>query len=41
MFCLLCGSPELYDVVIVCEDGSEFQCHKCILVARLGMLGTN
>ncbi|XP_074626926.1 inhibitor of Bruton tyrosine kinase-like [Acropora palmata] len=27
--------PELYDVVIVCEDGSELQCHKCILVARL------
>lgn len=39
-FCLLFGSPELYDVVIVCEDGSELQCHKCILVARLGMLGT-
>ena len=29
-------SPELYDVVIVSEDGTELQCHKCILVARLG-----
>lgn len=30
-------SPELYDVVIVSEDGTELKCHKCILVARLGM----
>ena len=30
-------SPELYDVAIVSEDGTELQCHKCILVARLGM----
>ena len=30
-------SPELCDVVIVSEDGSELKCHKCILVARLGM----
>lgn len=30
-------SPELYDVVIVSEDGTELNCHKCILVARLGM----
>ena len=29
-------SPELYDVVIVCEDGTELQCHKCILVGQLG-----
>ncbi|XP_078373752.1 inhibitor of Bruton tyrosine kinase-like isoform X1 [Oculina patagonica] len=27
--------PELYDVVIVSEDGTELKCHKCILVARL------
>ncbi|CAH3153614.1 unnamed protein product, partial [Porites evermanni] len=27
--------PELYDVVIVCEDGTALQCHKCILVAQL------
>ncbi|XP_068698933.1 inhibitor of Bruton tyrosine kinase-like isoform X2 [Montipora foliosa] len=27
--------PDLYDVVIVCEDGTELQCHKCILVAGL------
>lgn len=32
-------SPELYDVVIVCEDGTELQCHKCILVAQLGTYG--
>ena len=24
-------------MVIVSEDGTELKCHKCILVARLGM----
>ena len=26
------------DIEIEAEDGSKFHCHKCILVARLGMI---
>ena len=36
-FCCIACSPELHDVVIVSEEGTELKCHKCILVARLGM----
>lgn len=27
--------PELYDVTLLSEEGTELRCHKCILVARL------
>lgn len=27
--------PELHDVTLVSEEGTELRCHKCILVARL------
>lgn len=32
----LISSPELYDVTLLSEEGTELRCHKCILVARLG-----
>ena len=37
-------SPNLYDVCIRADDGTQIQCHKCVLVARLeyflSMLGS-
>lgn len=35
-FFRLITSPELYDVTLLSEEGTELRCHKCILVARLG-----
>ena len=35
-FFRLITSPELHDVTLLSEEGTELRCHKCILVARLG-----
>ena len=35
-FFRLITSPELHDVTLLSEEGTELRCHKCVLVARLG-----
>lgn len=36
IFFRLITSPELHDVTLLSEEGTELRCHKCILIARLG-----